>query len=216
MHDNSCSCEVFILSWTQLKAERPRRHVDLSSLSQSKVSIPGQKRHINYGPAKPEVIEVFNSKCPSHKSIQTFILGLRTDSIVVEHVASLLVSSTLLSRPCEPGVVSKVFGTFRHSKINQSDSLTSSPVPGKSSEARSENRGSETTLGTRLTLGHLRETDRTPNLTIWWMGWRSISQEQSAKCFENSVKVKQQFINFMHVKQKQNVYGYIFKEDLQT
>ena len=130
MHGNSCSCEVFILSWTQLKAERPRPHVDLGSLSQYKVSIPGQMRHINYGPAKPEVTEVFNPKCPSHKGIQTFILGLQTDSIVAEHVASLLVSSTLLSQPCEPGVVSKVFGTFRHSKINQSDSLTPSPVPG--------------------------------------------------------------------------------------
>ena len=46
MQDNSCSCEVFILSWTQLKAERPRPHVDLGSLSQCKVSIPGQMRHI--------------------------------------------------------------------------------------------------------------------------------------------------------------------------
>ena len=131
MHDNSCSCEVLILSvWTQLKAERPRPHVDLGSLSQCKVSIPGRMRHTNYGAAKPEVTEVFNSKCPSHKGIQTFILGLQTDSIVAEHVASLLVSSTSLSQPCEPGVVSKVFGTFRHSKISQSDSLTPSPVPG--------------------------------------------------------------------------------------
>ena len=73
--------------------------------------------------------------------------------------------------------------------------------------------------GSRLvarTLGHLRGTDRTPDLIISWMGWRSTSQEQSARCFENSVKVNQQFINFMHVKQKQNVYGDIFKEDLQT
>ena len=44
------------------------------------------------------------------------------------------------------------------------------------------------------TLGHLRGTDRTPDLT---MGWRSTSQEQSAKCFKNSVKVKQQFINLL-------------------
>ena len=130
MHDNSCSCKVFTMSWTQLKAERPRPHVDLGSLSQCKVSIPGQRRHINYGPAKSEVTEVFNPKCPSHKSIQTCTLGLQTDSIVAEHVASLLVSSTLLSQPCEPGVVSKVFGTFRHPKINQSDSLTPSPMPG--------------------------------------------------------------------------------------
>ena len=130
MHDDSCSCEVFILSWTQLKAERPRPHVDLGSLSQCKVSIPGQMRHINYGTAKPEVTEVFNPKRPSHESIQTFILGLQTDGIVAEHLASLLVSSTLLSQPCEPDVVSKVFRTFRHPKINQSDSLTPSPVPG--------------------------------------------------------------------------------------
>ena len=72
MHDNSCSYEVFILSWTQLKAERPGPHVDLGSLSQCKVSIPDQMRHINYGPAKSEVTEVFNPKCPSHKTIQTF------------------------------------------------------------------------------------------------------------------------------------------------
>ena len=130
MHDNSCSCEVFILSWTQLTAEGRRPHVDLGSLSQCKASIPGQMRHINYGPAKPKVTEVFNPKCPSHKSIQIIILGHQIDSIGAEHVASLLVSSTLLSQPCEPGVVSKAFGTFRHSKINQSNSLTPSPVPG--------------------------------------------------------------------------------------
>ena len=130
MHDNSCSCEVLMLSWTQLKVERSGPHADLGSLSQCKVSIPGQIRHINYGPANLEVTEVFNPKCPSHKSIQAFILGLQTDSIVAEHVVSLLVSSTLLSKPFEPGVVSKVFGTFRHSEINQSDYLTLSPVPG--------------------------------------------------------------------------------------
>ena len=117
MHDNSCSCEVFILSWTKLKAERPRPHLDLGSLNQCKVSIPGQMRHINYGPAKPEVTEVFNPKCYSHKGIQTFILGLQTDCIVAEHVVSLLVSSTLLSQPYEPGVVSKVFGTFVIQKL---------------------------------------------------------------------------------------------------
>ena len=36
--------------------------------------------------------------------------------------------------------------------------------------------------GSRLvarTLGHLRRIDRTPDLTIWWMGRRSTGQEQS-------------------------------------
>ena len=46
-----------------------------------------------------------------------FFLGLQTDSIVAEHVASLRVSSTLLSQPCEPDVVSKVLELFVIQKL---------------------------------------------------------------------------------------------------
>ena len=90
MHDNSCSCEAFILNWTQIKAERPRLHVDLGNPSQCKVSIPGQMRHVRLGLAKPEVTKVFNPTCPSYKSIQAFILSLQTDNIadVSEHASS--------------------------------------------------------------------------------------------------------------------------------
>ena len=70
-----------------------------------------------------------SQKC-SIQNVLHVVLGLQTDSIFAEHVGFLLVSSTLLSQPCDPGVVSKIFGTFRHSKLNQSDSLTPSLVPG--------------------------------------------------------------------------------------
>ena len=40
--------------------------------------------------------------------------------------------------PHKPDVVSKSLGTFRQSKINQSDCLNPSPVPGWSSETRTE------------------------------------------------------------------------------
>ena len=90
MHDNSCSCEAFILSWTQLKAARSRRQVDLGNPSQCRVSIPGQMRHVKLGQAKPEVTEVFNPKCPSHKSIQTFILSLQTDILMGDFNINLL------------------------------------------------------------------------------------------------------------------------------
>ena len=97
MHDSSCSCKAFILSWTQLKAERPRLHVDLDNLSQYKVSIPCQMKHVKLGLAKPEVTEVFRPKCPSNKSIQTFILSLQTDSIVAEHVYLFIKATRIIN-----------------------------------------------------------------------------------------------------------------------
>ena len=92
MHDNGCIWEAFILGWTQLKVERPRLHVYLGNPSQYKVSIPGQMKHVKLGLAKPEVTKVFYPKCPSHKSIQTFILSLQTDMIIAEHISSFHLS----------------------------------------------------------------------------------------------------------------------------
>ena len=33
VHDNSCSCEAFMVSWTQLKAERPRLWTSVAQIS---------------------------------------------------------------------------------------------------------------------------------------------------------------------------------------
>ena len=117
MDDNSCSCKAFILSW---KAERPRLYVDLGSLSQGKVSIPGQTRHINVA-----IQNVIHIKLSKHL--------FWAFKLIAEHVASFHLSYSyrqLCYHNLTNLVSLAVFGTFRHSKINQSDCLTPLLVPG--------------------------------------------------------------------------------------
>ena len=49
----------------------------------------------------------------------------------------------------EPAVVSELFGTFYHSKVNHSDCLTQFHVSEQSSEVITETKGSELAQGTR-------------------------------------------------------------------
>ena len=58
---------------------------NVAKVKRPRYLVQDQLRHVKYGPEKPELTEVFDPKCPSHRNIQELILSLQTDSNVAEH-----------------------------------------------------------------------------------------------------------------------------------